>query len=157
MKCAPVVAYKQRLDSLFSQAKQVQAFAADPELLSHWAKYLCVLVSGFLEVALCEIYAEYAEGRTDRQISKFVRRRLESVNNPRIRRILEVTSWFSEDWRKQLEASLQDWHVTAVDSIMEHRHRIAHGRVSNISYHDIANYYRYAVEVVELIEQQCGI
>ena len=46
MKNIEVIRYQQRLDDLF---KKIVAFAEDIELQSHWARYLCILVSGFLE------------------------------------------------------------------------------------------------------------
>jgi hypothetical protein len=39
-------AQRKRLDAPFEKTREL---SSDPELLSHWAKYLCVLVCGFLE------------------------------------------------------------------------------------------------------------
>ena len=41
--------YKDRLDAVFALASKE---GRDEEGLSHWACYLCVLASGFIEVSL---------------------------------------------------------------------------------------------------------
>ena len=46
---------KQHLDHLFGEARALP----DPELKSHWARYLCVLVSGFVETSVLALYREY--------------------------------------------------------------------------------------------------
>lgn len=48
---------KDRLDVMFALAAKQ---GADEEVLSHWARYLCVLTSGFIEVSLKSILSEYA-------------------------------------------------------------------------------------------------
>ncbi len=116
-----------------------------------------VLVSGFLEVALCEIYCQYAVGRADGRILSLVRKRLEDVNNPKVARILEVSGWFSDEWAKQLEATIQDRHAAAINGIMANRHKIAHGGSSDLSFARLRDWYKDALEVVEMIERQCGI
>ena len=49
MKNKKVVSHKQRLDALFDKVK---ALDSEPELISHWSRYLCVLVSGFIEASV---------------------------------------------------------------------------------------------------------
>ena len=154
MKCQLVHAYKDRLDYLFDQASE---FSDNPELLAHWANYLCVLVSGFVEVAMREIYYQYAKGRTDPSILNFVKRQLASVNNPKMKKVKEVTAWFSPDWAKQLESQLSDEHVAALNSIMDNRHNIAHGRSSDISYIELKKWYSRIIQLVDEIESLCGI
>jgi hypothetical protein len=50
---------KQVLDELI--AKTRNATGGDVEMQSHWAKYLCVLVAGFLENALANCTGSIAE------------------------------------------------------------------------------------------------
>jgi hypothetical protein len=46
MNTAKIDSARKRLDEAFEKGK---AFMTEPELQSHWSRYLCVLVSGFLE------------------------------------------------------------------------------------------------------------
>ncbi len=56
MKNRETVQAKDRLDYLFSR---VNEFSEDLELQSHWARYLCVRVSGFIETSIRSILSEY--------------------------------------------------------------------------------------------------
>ena len=65
---------------------------------------------------------------------------------------------FKEEWRTELEQYVNDdGRSEAIDSIMRHRHLIAHGRYqeSTISLAQIKAHISKAVEVVEFIETQC--
>ena len=55
MKNRETVQAKDRLDYLFSR---VNEFSEDLELQSHWARYLCVRVSGFIETSIRSILSE---------------------------------------------------------------------------------------------------
>lgn len=158
MKCVPVVAYKDRLDSLFAQVSMLNSEPKLMGLMGDWAKYLCVLVAGFVETALCEIYCQYAAGRVgDICIRNMIRKRLAEVYNPKAGRIVEVTAWFNEDWAKELESSFQDKHTAAVNGIMMNRNKIAHGDKSDVSYRRVLDWYHDIIEVIDLLERQCGI
>lgn len=49
MKDLEINRYKQRLDNLF---EQISAISDNFELKAHWARYLCVLVAGFIETSI---------------------------------------------------------------------------------------------------------
>ena len=58
MKNASLVRQLQRLNWLIDNTRR--ASGDQLELQAHWGRYLCVLVAGFLENAIGEIYSEYA-------------------------------------------------------------------------------------------------
>ena len=70
MKNIKVIRYQQRLDNLFSKIEQLPL--DDFELRSDWARYLCILVSGFLETGIREIYTEYAKNKASPYIVNYV-------------------------------------------------------------------------------------
>jgi hypothetical protein len=158
MRCVRVVAYQRRLDALFGRVASTPAFADEFEMSAHWGKYLCVLVSGLLEVALREIYSEYARTKSAPHFANFVRQRLEGINNPDMDVFYKVAHWFSPEWEAQLRDLVDDRHETAINSIIGQRHLIAHGRVerSVLTFRQIWDWYKDAVEVIEIIETQCG-
>lgn len=152
MKNREVVRYKTRLDNLF---KKVKALADDMELQSHLAKYLCVRVSGFLEVAVRAIYSQYAQGKATPNVANYVTRRLGGFQNPNMTKIINLTNSFNLEWGDSLREKTEGEVKNAIDSICANRNLIAHGRDSGITYARINHWYQDAIEVVELIEKQC--
>jgi len=147
-----VVRAQQRLDSLF---KQITAFSGDPELQSHWAKYLCVLVSGFLETSVRAIYGHYTKTKAAPYVVNFVDSQLEDFQNPKMEKILGMTKCFSPEWESDLRKATEGARKDAIDSIVANRHRIAHGEWVGLTYVRIKEYYERAVEVVEMMDEQC--
>lgn len=152
MRNIDIVRREQRLDSLFAKAGRV---ARDPELQSHWARYLCMLVSGFLETSIRAIFARYASERAHPQVASFVTAQLGFLQNPKMGKILELVGKFSPDWQKQLEAETSGEIKAAVNSIVTNRNKIAHGEDVSLGLVGLQRYYKSAKKLVRLIEQQC--
>lgn len=53
------------------------------ELQGHWGKYLCVLVAGFLENAICEIYVDFVENSASPHVSSYTLKNLAKIQNPK--------------------------------------------------------------------------
>ena len=104
MKTLEVVRYKQRLDNLF---KQIPAFSGNIELQSQWARYLCILVSGFLETSICAIYGEFARKTASPYVANFVKCELDSLQNPKMGKILQLTRAFNPLWADELETATE--------------------------------------------------
>lgn len=153
MKNQEISSNKQRLDNLF---KKITAFSTDTDLQSHWARYLCILVSGFLETSVRIIYREYAKKKAIPQVANFVEGKLEDFQNPKMEKILQLTGLFSKEWENQLRRQTEGELKDAVDSIANNRNQIAHGGSVGISYLQIKDYYERAIKVIELIENQCS-
>jgi len=138
MKNIEVVRYQQRLDALFEKVEDI----SDIELQSHWARYLCILVSGYLETSVRTIYGEYTSKRADKNVANYVSSRLGSFQSPKMGNILELTRAFSLQWAEELENATEGELKESVDSIVANRHNIAHGRDVGISYAQFANIIR---------------
>lgn len=151
MKNQEISSNKQRLDNLFKKI-----ISTDTDLQSHWARYLCILVSGFLETSVRIIYREYAKSKATPQVANFVEGKLEDFQNPKMEKILQLTGLFSKEWADELRLKTKDELKDAVDSIANNRNQIAHGGSVGISYSQIKSYYDRAIEVIELIENQCS-
>ena len=63
-----ILAHRQRIDNLF---KKVALFE-ELEIKSEWSKYLCILVSGFIEESLRVLLEKYCENKASVNIQKFV-------------------------------------------------------------------------------------
>lgn len=153
MNTLEAVRYKQRLDNLFGQ---ISVFSGNPELQSQWARYLCVLVSGFLEISICAIYGEFARRTASPYVANFVKYELGSFQNPKMGKILDLTRAFNPQWANQLEAATEGELKDAVDSVVANKNQIAHGRDVGITYARIKGYYEDVIQVVNLIEGMCS-
>jgi len=154
MSLREAVRYRNRLDDLFNS---VGTLGANPELQSHWAKYLCILVSGYLEVAIKEIYREFVGQRADRRVLSFVEAQLNGFQNPNVQKISELAGGFDKDWGKEISDSLDEELRDHINSIVSNRHQIAHGRDVGLSYTRMRDYYQSSLKLVDLIKRQCGI
>jgi len=153
MKNQKINSNKQKLDHLFDKVKD---FSADTYLQSHWARYLCILVSGFLETSVRIIYREYAKNKAIQQVGNFVEGKLEDFQNPKMEKIIQLTGLFSKEWENELRRETEGELKAAVDSIANNRNQIAHGGSVRMTYIDIKRYYERAIKVIELIENQCS-
>jgi hypothetical protein len=152
MNTAKIDSARKRLDEAFEKGK---AFVTEPELQSHWARYLCVLVSGFLETSVRTLYYEYAKKKSGPLVSNYVESQLSWFQNAKMEKILQVTRDFSPAWEESLRDATKGQLKDSVDSVVANRHKIAHGESVGISFSHITQYYKDAVKVVELIEEQC--
>lgn len=144
--------HKDRLDDLFKQVSEV----SDINLQGHWARYLCVLVSGFIEVSIRAILTEYAKSRADTSVANYVIRDLHRFRNPNMERILQTLGAFNPAWSDNVRARTEAEYElkAAIDTIIANRNGIAHGENVGITYTTIRNHYRNAVSVIEIIEEQ---
>jgi hypothetical protein len=137
----------------------VSDLAADPalEIRSDFARYLCILVSGYLERALIEILLEHARGAGGATLQRFVEVRTRQFANANCRRILDLIGNFDPGWRSELEGVLKDEMKDAIDSIVGLRNRIAHGTPVSVTYQRIRNYYAQVELAIEEVERVCRV
>lgn len=153
MRVVTVFRHQQRLESLYSKVSNLNE---DLEIQAHWARYLCILTSGFLEAAIRETYCEYARGKSAPNIANFVDNRLKTFQNPKMDKILSLARTFSLEWEEELKAKCEGEPKDAVDSIVANRNRIAHGEDVGVTFTRIKTYYNSSLKVLDLIEDQCG-
>ena len=132
-------------------------------LQTHWGKYICVLTAGLLENSIKEIYGELirntaANSPNSQAVAKYAASALARIQNPKAERFVQTARSFSDEWARQLQTYLNDANgqrKNAVDSIMDNRHRIAHGKNATISLSRMTGYLKDAAEVIDFIESQC--
>lgn len=150
---AEVSTLKKRLDATFERAKDV---GQDTELQSDFARYLCVLVSGYIEQAIVHIVLGHARESNTPTLERFVERRTRRFANAKIGRIQELLGDFDADWRKEFEELLVDEQRDAVNSIVSQRNIIAHGGSVEVTYLRIKKYYQEAQCVIDRVAEVCG-
>lgn len=149
MKTKNIIAERDRIDELF---QKVKTFPVDPEVSSHCAKYLCVIVNGFIENCLREIFRQYAEKRASSEIVNYVTSGLEwESHSPNFETILQIASRFDSNLREEFEKvdpELKD----SVNSVVNNRHQIAHGKSVSLSYARMEEYYKKIKDFVDIME-----
>jgi hypothetical protein len=120
-------------------------------LLSDFARYLTVLVSGYLEKSVVALAIECCRQQASPTILKYATSRLASVRNLKMQRIFELLGSFDPSWRTNVEGSVDDELKDAVNSVIGLRNRIAHGEYVDITYARIEDYYERVKVVVGLV------
>ena len=149
MRNMQVAQDKQRLDNLF---KHIKDFSGDVELQAYWAQFLCVLASGFIENSIRNLYSEYARTKSSPNVANYVSHELQSFQNAKSEKIIQITGIFNPEWRTTLEAYMEDKRRAAIDSIVNNRNQIAHGRPVGITYARLCEYYESSVEVISFVD-----
>lgn len=121
---AEVGRLRQHLDTTFSRAERLDA---DPELRSDFARYLCVLASGFVEQATTELLIEYARLNADPRVQRHVEQSVRRRSNLNTQRLIEVVGAFDPEWRADLETFIVNEFKSALDGIVYLRNQVAHG------------------------------
>lgn len=153
MKNSELSRQVQRIENLFRRTSQ--AANNDIEIQSHWAKYLCILCAGFLENAITEVYSGYVRGKAAPPVANYAISSLERIQNPKTQKFLDVAASFNRAWETELrEFVMLENRNDAVDSIMNNRHQIAHGKHSGITIAQLKSWFEKALEIVEFIETQ---
>lgn len=157
MRSSDILAKKQQLDRLFGY---ISTYNSDPEsnieVKSHLAKYLCVIVCGFLETSVQEIFRSYCRNNSSTNVSNYVEKKLERFVNPNTEMMLQLAGLFSQQWRGNIETEITDELKDSVNSIRGNRISIVHGHRSvTITFERIKKYYEDAISVIEIIENEC--
>jgi len=143
---------RQKLDATFQRASKI----TEPEVLSDFARYLCVLVSGFLEQAIIELILEHVRTHSHSSIQQHVEQRLRQFTTAKTQRIIELFGSFDANWRKDLEAYLVEEYKAAVDSVVDLRQTVSHGRYADVTLVRIQNYYARVKDVIEHLANLCA-
>jgi len=152
---AEVLRLQRRLDATFAR---VPVSVADLEVQADYAKYLCVLVTGFFENAIVALLLDYVERRGSAEVLSFVERQLDRWTSPNAERTANLFGAFSADWRASVTAYLVDRRKDSLNSLVALRHKVAHGESVGTSLTQIQAHYDVVLEIVdhlaELVDPQ---
>jgi hypothetical protein len=150
---AEVERLKQKLDATFGRALGVQG---DAELLSDFARYLCVLVAGFLEQSMQELILEYSRNSASTAVQRYVESQIRRFTNVNAERLVQLLGSFNQDWQVNLKDYLVDERKDAVNSVLDLRHAISHGRYAGgITMARIRGHYDQIKKVVDRVADVC--
>jgi len=150
---AEVERQKQKLDATF---RRVSGTGGDAELSSDFARYLCILVAGFLEQAIVELLLDYVRVHSHPSVLRHVEGRLRQWTSAKVQRMIDLLGGFDPVWRRDLEGFLVDEHKDAVNSVVDLRHTFAHGQSAGVTTARVQRYYDRVKEVVDHIADLCA-
>ena len=107
-----ILAHRQRIDNLF---KKVALFE-ELEIKSEWSKYLCILVSGFIEESLRVLLEKYCENKASANIQKFVGKKIDDITNCKTEKIKRILLEFSSDWANEFTNKIND-QIKSINSV----------------------------------------
>ena len=140
----------QQLDETFARARRL---GADAELLSDFARYLCVLVSGFVEQATIALLLEYVRTHSDRRVQSYVvDRRFSRISNLNKPRLMNIVGSFDPKWRSELETFIVNEYEDALNGIVDLRNTVAHGRYAGgVTLPSVYDYYKRIKKIINRV------
>lgn len=143
-----VVRLKRQLDGAFARAP---SSSSEIELQSDFARYLCILVSGYLENAIVALVLNYVQRRSGPEVTSFVDAQLNRWTNANAEKIFSLLGSFDPEWRRRAEVFLVDERKESLNSLVALRHKIAHGESVGTSLSQVRNYYSTIDTVVKFL------
>lgn len=150
-----------RVDKLIEKSESLR----DDEDKSEWAKYLCILISGILEVSIKELTRNFTDKKANPKIKNFVEYKIKDITNCRISKISTILASFDnkndKSWKELFKQKLNELGIEEekkigdhINSLISQRNIIAHGNTgSNITMTNIREYYLSVLKVVEILHE----
>ena len=152
------VRYRGRIAKILADPPSKLTDGLSTAIDAHWAKYACVLVSGYLEQSIREIMIDFCTGKAAPSIARYIDRSWPKSANMRPEFILKIMEDFSEDWHLHVTGWLdQDSgsRRSTIKSIVTLRNNIAHGNESNttgVTMVAVTEQFRVACSLVDELE-----
>jgi hypothetical protein len=122
--------YKSRIEYLLKEYSKANSDSdIDIESLSHKAKYLAVLISGYLEQAIKEILVIYVHHGARSQIHRYIEETWPISMNMSTKNITKILDQFDKGWGNDFTRWLneEDRRKSDINDIVSWRNNIAHG------------------------------
>ena len=151
------VKYRLRIRSLIQNPPQGgSGTVSDIETSAHWAKYVCVLVSGFIEQAVKEVLIEHAVLSSAPRIANYVEKSWPISKNMFCQSIHDIVAQFDAKWSDDFD----EWvkvgeRKKEINEIVSWRNNIAHGKESstnNVTIGSVSTKFVAACELVDFLE-----
>ena len=91
---------RQRVQDVFARC---DLLPFDDVLRSHWAKYLSILTTGYLEQVIKIVLTEYTRRCANASVAAYAEAQLASFHNPGVDKISTLLAQFDRRWEQRLE------------------------------------------------------
>ena len=141
-------------NSIDEAIRKIESYAGDEEIASYLSSFLAVMICGIYEDCIEHLISQRAAKAQDSEIHQYVESTVaDSFRNPRFSRIVEVLTKFSRVYADNMRSSIEEKSRVALDSIVDNKNAIAHGRPSNVTLSDIKDYHRRCIPIFEVLER----
>lgn len=149
--------YRDRLTHLISHPPVVDdALGSATEVQAHWAKYACILISGYIEQSTKEILLGYADGTSARRVQKYLKATWPSSKNMKSSAISEILRSFDDTWETQFQTWVEHGERRKeLNETIQWRNDIAHGKeanTNNVTLASVRTKFSVAKELVTFLE-----
>ena len=151
------VMYRTRIKKLIeSPPTSEEGTNEELEIRAHWAKYNCVLISGFIEQAVKEIFLEHASAEGSTRLRNYIEGTWPNSRNMRCDTIREILRYCDVDWATDFEAWLSNSEKKKeINEIIRWRNDIAHGKeanTTNVTLQSVDQKFHIACDLVDFVE-----
>lgn len=141
---------KDQLEAAFGRIERIDE--SEFELRADFSRYLCVLVSGYLEQSIRNATAAYVENRAHPSVANFVIRATSRLTNLDADKIKDHLLKFEPSWQSVLDVLLADEAKDAINSVVALRNSIAHGQPADVTAVRVIRYYKQIARVISELE-----
>lgn len=152
MKCEYL---KNRFQFIEDSIKKVDAAGLnDPQLTSMLCSYLVVVISGIYEDCIECLFIQRAAKSHDKELEHFVEVMLHKhFRNPDFGKIKEFVKALDPGYAKKLDVNVSKKSIDGLNSIVEDKNDVAHGKFSYATLNDVRQYHTSAIEVFVELEK----
>lgn len=138
------------IDALFNLCTKID----DEEIQAHFAKYLCVKVSGLFENCIIMMIRNYVSKSSSKLTTKFVNTQMKNFTNVKFERLQSLLASFDEQWKVLLDEKFKDNKLKeTLNSIVSNRHNIAHySNNDSVSFHRLEKQYVDVKKIIEIVD-----
>lgn len=130
--------------------------ASELEIKAHWAKYACVLISGYIEQAVKEIVLEHVSATSTQRVRKYVEKTWPNSQNMRCNTISNILENLDAVWSERFDGWVnQNERKKELNEIIAWRNDIAHGKeanTNNVTLGSVSTKFRIACELIDFPE-----
>ena len=151
--------YRSRIEVLIKNPPQgSEGILSEFEAKAHWAKYVCVLVSGYIEQAVKEVLLEHSAQSAAPRVSSYVEKTWPISKNMACSSISEILGHFDTRWSENFATWIdeKEERKKEINEIVAWRNSIAHGKESstnNVTIGSVATKFSSACELVDFVEE----
>lgn len=141
---------RQKLKATFARVEDIPLDKS--ELRADFARYLCVLVSGYVESAVVAIARDHARTKASPTVFGFVDSQFTRRGTINADRLLQIVGSFNPEWRVKLDCFKHGEWKDALNSVVANRNNIAHGQWVALTYVAMEQYFARIDEVIEYVD-----
>jgi hypothetical protein len=141
---------QQRLDYIFDLVK---SYNDSDEIKAILSNHLCVLVSAFIENSFRNMIIQYAKNKSHPNISNYINTQMKYLTNLNEEKMRQLLNSFDRNWSVSFSHAITEKEKAAIDSIINNKNNIAHGRATTLSFAYINDYYISAKKVIKIVQK----